>query len=114
MNQTRTQTAPPASPDLSSDPTSPAPTATEACPPAATDAGNIVTTPAKPLPGNSGSVSSPNQPLTFTNSERQPVRYCEYSECRAKLVIKRPKNFKPKRFCNARCRRRHFYELHKR
>lgn len=112
INQTQTPTAPAVqNPVSSSGPTSPAPTAAALCPPAATENGNTVLTVVVPVPTNNDA-SNGNQPLTFTSSERQPVRKCEF--CGTKLVIKRPKNFKPKRFCNARCRRRHFYQLHNR
>lgn len=111
INQTQTPTAPAASLASSSGPTSPAPTAAALCLPAAMENGNTALTVAAPVP-TSNDASNGNQSLTFTSSERQPVRKCEF--CGAKLVIKRLKNFKPKRFCNNQCKRRHYYQLHRR
>lgn len=109
INQTQTPTAPAANLASSSGPTSLVPTAAAPCPQEGTESVNTAPIVAVPVP-TSNDASNGNQPLTFTSGERQPVRKCEF--CGAKLVIKRLKNFKPKRFCNNQCKRRHYYQLH--
>lgn len=104
------QTAPAASPASSLGLTSPAPSAAAPCPPEETGSVSIALTPAVLKPINDANGNGQKSPLTFTSGERQTVRHCEH--CGARLVIKRPKNFKPKRFCNSQCKRRHFYLLH--
>lgn len=106
MNQA--QTAPPASPDSSTAPTGPVPLAANQCHPDATANGNTVLIVAEPSPTISVNASAAKTALTFASSERQWVGKCR--QCGEMFTIKRPKNFKPKRFCNTRCRRKFFYE----
>lgn len=81
-NQIQTPTAP-AVQNLasSSGPISLVPTAAAPCPQDETESVNTVPIVAVPVP-TSNDASNGNQLLTFTSSERQPVRKCEF--CRAK------------------------------
>lgn len=103
------QTPPPqiaqaASPDLSAGPISHVDSAANQCHQEGTGNGNTVPMPVEPKPTSYGRKAKAPA-LTFTSGERQ--RHCE--QCGAKMTVKRPNNFKPKRFCNNQCKRRYHY-----
>ena len=92
--------------DSSPEPTNPVPTAEDQCHQEGTANGSIAPMSVEPKPTKSENRRRKRKPLlTFASSERQ--RCCE--QCGAKMVIKRPKNFKPKRFCSNQCKRRYHY-----